>query len=41
MSVAGRALVVVPCYRESEDVVRIISARKATRKESRFYEEGI
>jgi len=41
VSSAGRTLVVVHCYRESDAVIRIISARKATRKEARFYEEGI
>ena len=41
MSSAARPLVVVHCYRESDLVVRIISARKATKKEVRFYEEGI
>ena len=41
VSSAGRTLVVVHCYRESDSVVRIISARKATKKEVRFYEEGI
>ena len=41
MSSAARPLVVVHCYRESDSVVRIISARKATKKEIRFYEEGI
>lgn len=41
VSSAARILVVVHCYGESEDLVRIISARKATRKEIRFYEEGI
>lgn len=34
-----RLLVVVHCYRESDEVIRIISARKATRPESRQYEE--
>src|SRR5262249_39273755 len=38
---AARLLVVVHCWKESEDVIRIISARKATKKEIRFYEEGI
>lgn len=33
-------LVVVYCYR-FKDVVRIISARKATRKERKLYEERI
>ena len=41
MSSAARTLVVVHCYRENDSLVRIISARKATRKEVRFYEEGI
>jgi len=36
-----RLLIVVHCYRESDDVVRIISARKATKKERLFYEERI
>jgi uncharacterized DUF497 family protein len=40
-SSAVRILVVVHCYGESEDLIRIISARKATKKEVRFYEEGI
>ena len=30
-------LVVFHCYRESETVIRIISARKATKTESGFY----
>jgi uncharacterized protein len=41
VSSAARLLVVVHCYRESDSVVRIISARKATKKEVRYYEEGI
>jgi uncharacterized DUF497 family protein len=41
VSSAARILVVVHCYGESEDLIRIISARKATKKEVRFYEEGI
>lgn len=32
-------LFVVHIYRESSDVIRIISARKATRKEKRDFEE--
>lgn len=39
MSAAVRALVVCHCYRESEDTIRIISARKATRKERSTYAE--
>lgn len=41
MSSTGRVLVVVHCYRENESLIRIISARKATKKEVRSYEEGI
>ncbi len=41
MSSNARPLVVIHCYKESDSVIRIISARKATRKESIFYEEGI
>jgi len=32
-----RTLVVVHCYREERGVIRIISARKATRKERDLY----
>jgi len=32
-----RALVVCHCFRESESVIRIISARKANRKEAKVY----
>jgi uncharacterized DUF497 family protein len=38
---AGRTLVVVHCYKESEELFRIISARKANKKEAKVYEEGI
>jgi uncharacterized DUF497 family protein len=38
---AARILAVVHCYREFDSIVRIISARKATNKEAKFYEEGI
>ena len=39
----SQTLVVVHLYREagSNELVRIISARKATRKEKKQYEEGI
>jgi uncharacterized protein len=40
-SAAGRLLVVVHCDREEGSVLRIISARKATSKEGKRYEEGI
>lgn len=32
-----RMLVVCHCHREDEDVIRIISARKATKKEAQAY----
>ena len=37
MSIQARVLVVVHCYRESDAVIRIISARRATRREHRQY----
>jgi uncharacterized protein len=41
VSSAARTLVVVHCYRQSDSLIRIVSARKATKKEVRSYEEGI
>ena len=41
LSSTAKPLVVVHCYKESDSVIRIISARKATKKEFIFYEEGI
>ncbi len=37
LSLQLNLLVVCHCYRESEEVVRIISARRATKKESALY----
>jgi uncharacterized DUF497 family protein len=37
LSSALRMLVVCHCYRSAGNVIRIISARKATAKESKFY----
>lgn len=37
LSATLRTLVVCHCYRASDDVIRIISARKATRAEQRQY----
>jgi hypothetical protein len=34
-------LIVCHCYRQSESIIRIISARKATRAEERAYHEQI
>jgi uncharacterized DUF497 family protein len=41
LSAFNNLLVVVHCFRESNSVVRIISARKVTKTEREFYEEGI
>jgi uncharacterized DUF497 family protein len=41
LSTKNRLLLVVFCERNSENVIRIISARPATRKEKEQYEEGI
>ena len=38
LSSAMRMLVVCHCYREQSDVIRIVSARKATKKERLQYE---
>ena len=38
---ATRLLIVVHCYRQADEAVRILSARKATRKEAKTYEERI
>jgi len=37
LSIRSRILVVCHCERESGDVIRIISARKATKSERQFY----
>jgi uncharacterized DUF497 family protein len=37
----SKLLVVVHCHRESSSIIRLISVRKATKKERTFYEEGI
>ena len=41
LSASTRVLVVVFCERNKGKVVRIISARKATKKEIKRYEKGI
>ena len=38
LSKKANLLVVCHCYRASETVIRIISARKATKTETRYYE---
>jgi uncharacterized protein len=40
-SSAHNLLLVVHCYRETDETIRIISARKATRSERKQYEEGL
>lgn len=37
-SLHNRILTVVHCYREDDEVIRIISARKATKPEKKFFE---
>ena len=39
LSAWPRVLVVSHCYRKGETVIRLISARKATRKEQKHYNE--
>lgn len=34
-----RILLVVHCYREQESIIRIISARKATKNERQYYQQ--
>lgn len=40
-SSSSKLLVVVHCHREADSIIRIISARKASKKERIFYEKGI
>ena len=40
MSAALRTLIVCHCYRDEDEVIRIISARKATRSEQNAYRRG-
>ena len=41
MSETSKVCIVCHCYRESDTVIRIISARQATRKEEERYVRGI
>ena len=41
VSASHRVLVVIHCERHGGSTIRLISARKATRKEVKNYEEGI
>ncbi len=38
LSREAKLLVVCHCYRQSDTVIRIISARKATKNEAKYYE---
>ena len=40
LSTSLSMLVVCHCYRESDEIIRIISARKATHSETRDYRQG-
>lgn len=37
----SRLLIVVHCYKEEEETIRIISARRTTRSERKQFEEGL
>lgn len=37
LSTALRLLIVCHCYRQKEEIIRIISARKATKNETKYY----
>lgn len=39
MSEMANVLIVCHCYRDSDEIIRIISARKATKNEARQYED--
>ena len=41
VSLEGNVIVVCHCYRENDKIIRIISARKATKNERVEYEKGI
>ena len=41
MSETAKVCIVCHCYRESDTIIRIISARQATRKEEERYVRGI
>lgn len=41
LGMANQLLVVVYCYLDDDDMIRLISARKATNKEKKQYASGI
>lgn len=40
LSSKANLLIVCHCYREDDEVIRIFSARPATKEESEYYKEG-
>lgn len=40
MTKSSKICIVSHCYRDNDNVIRIISAREATRREKTIYEEG-
>ena len=40
-STKHRILMVIHCYRENEEIIRIISARAATKTERKQFQEGL
>jgi len=41
LSIKFRIIVVVHCFRKNDEIIRIISARKATKKEINIYKENL
>ena len=37
---SSKICIVSHCYRDNDNIIRLISARQATKNEKRFYEEG-
>lgn len=40
MTESSKICIVSHCYRDSDNVIRIISAREATKREKKIYQEG-
>ena len=40
MSQLSKLLIVCHCYRQNDTIIRIISARKPTKTETKYYERG-
>ncbi|MBO6140588.1 MAG: BrnT family toxin [Ruminococcus sp.] len=41
MTKSSKVCIVSHCYRDNDNIIRIISAREATKREKNFYEEGV